>query len=210
VCFSATASFGASAVLGGIGAWTVSSSARGKPLALIPLLFAAQQASEGALWLVLERSPWGVSNTPLVTVFLFFALAVWPVYIPFSLLLLETSRARKTLLKVALAAGVVIGCYLMLRSTIVRPSACIAVGNLYYGIQVDASLKPFMPFAYAATIVFPLLVSSFRGTTVLAIVMLLSFLIIGFLYPAGFTSVWCFFAAMLSGVTAMIVRAKSR
>ena len=53
MCFSATASFGASAVLGVIGVAAVAK-AKTKPqrlFASIPLVFAVQQLSEGFLWL---------------------------------------------------------------------------------------------------------------------------------------------------------------
>ena len=53
MCFSATASFSAGAVLLGIGKLTVQSAHRRRemPLAAIPLLFAIQQLSEGVIWL---------------------------------------------------------------------------------------------------------------------------------------------------------------
>src|SRR5690242_16873221 len=63
VCFSAQASFVAAAVLTGIGAVSVRRAPTRRHVAFgaVPLIFAAQQAVEGALWLVLERSPYGKS-----------------------------------------------------------------------------------------------------------------------------------------------------
>ena len=57
MCFSATASFSAGAVLLGIGALTVKSSHRRRemPLAAIPLLFAIQQLTEGVIWLTFRH-----------------------------------------------------------------------------------------------------------------------------------------------------------
>ena len=53
MCFSATASFSAGAVLLGLGTLTVKSAHRRRelPLAAIPLLFAIQQLTEGVIWL---------------------------------------------------------------------------------------------------------------------------------------------------------------
>ena len=53
MCFSATASFSAGAVLLGLGALTLKSARRPRELlyAAIPLLFAIQQLSEGVIWL---------------------------------------------------------------------------------------------------------------------------------------------------------------
>ena len=53
MCFSAEVSFTAAGVLGALGAVCIgqASRLREKPLAAIPLLFAAQQALEGFIWL---------------------------------------------------------------------------------------------------------------------------------------------------------------
>src|SRR5207244_8159073 len=95
-CFSATASFGAALALTAIGAVAIrSTKTRAQlPLAAIPLLFAAQQASEGALWLVLNAAKHHQTDAAVVRVFLFFALFVWPAYVPFALLPLQRTRAR--------------------------------------------------------------------------------------------------------------------
>jgi hypothetical protein len=57
MCFSAGASFGASAVLGAIGIVTLTKAKTTDqiPFASIPLLFAVQQAVEGTLWIGLTQ-----------------------------------------------------------------------------------------------------------------------------------------------------------
>jgi len=62
MCFSATASFSAGAVLLGLGTLTVKSAHRRRKmvLAAIPLLFAIQQLSEGVIWLTFRY------DTPLL------------------------------------------------------------------------------------------------------------------------------------------------
>jgi len=208
MCFSARASFGAAIALTAIGAFSLKSARapRHTALAAIPLLFAAQQACEGAVWLVLERAPYHVESTPLARAFLFFALFVWPPYIPFALLLVEHIQKRRAILGAFVVAGLVIGTYLMACASLRASNACIAFDNLYYWVQIDAPLKPLMPFVYAFVICAPLVVSSARRTTVLALVVLASFATTGLLYRAGFASVWCFCAALLSGCLVLITR----
>ena len=57
MCFSATASFSAGALLLGIGVLTLRLASRPRewPIAAIPLLFAVQQLSEGVIWLTFSR-----------------------------------------------------------------------------------------------------------------------------------------------------------
>jgi hypothetical protein len=159
------------------------------------------------LWLVLEDAPFGKSDTALARVFLFFALCVWPGYLPGSLLLIEKTRARRAVLGALSVGGTALGLYLMACASLRKSDACIAFSNLYYWVQIDMSFRRLAPYAYAAFIVAPLVVSSLRGTSPLAAAAVLSFALTGWLYDgAGFVSVWCFFAAVLSGIVAAIVR----
>lgn len=210
MCFSAPVSFTASAVLAGVGAISLrGAQPRYRAFAAVPLLFAAQQASEGALWLVLNEAPFGKASHPVAQVFLFFALFVWPSYLPAALGLAEAKADRRRVLWALAAVGTLLGTYLM-GCSVMRPSyACIAYDNLYYGVQVDGALKPIAPFFYVAIILGSLLVSTVRGTSALALVAVASFAVAGVFYRVGFASVWCFFAALLSGCIALIARAGS-
>src|SRR5262245_6539835 len=101
MCFSAEASFGVSAVLLPVGAYCVTRAIRLDRrfllLGLTPIAFGVQQAAEGFVWLGLDH---GHSHlvSPAAVVFLFFALAFWPFWIPFSLLLPESRRWAKMIL----------------------------------------------------------------------------------------------------------------
>ena len=87
MCFSASASFAASGVLSVVGAVSLTKAERNERLfAAVPLIFAAQQAIEGALWISPVESAcqigWGYG-------FLGFAYVVWPVYVPIAVYLME-------------------------------------------------------------------------------------------------------------------------
>ncbi len=58
MCFSATGSFGVAAVIAGIGAVAIHQEKppSHKLLALVPLLFAAQQVAEGVVWMTINRA----------------------------------------------------------------------------------------------------------------------------------------------------------
>jgi hypothetical protein len=212
VCFSAGASFGAAAVLVGLGGLSVAAapSRRHLAVAAIPLLFAAQQATEGALWLVLSGEPFGKSETPVGRLFLFFALFLWPSYIPLAFAFIEGERRRRVVLKVMAVGGAIVGGYLFGCATLRPSDTCIAFDNLYYWVQLDPALKAATAPAYASFVVVPLLVSSVRGTTWLAGALTLALAITARVYTAGFISVWCFFAALLSGAVVVLLRTTRR
>lgn len=93
MCFSATASFLTAAALLPIGLETLrlarQRSPRLLPLAATPLLFAAQQAVEGWLWLGQRGMAPVAVVMPAAITYLGFAFALWPVWLP---LLLDPAR----------------------------------------------------------------------------------------------------------------------
>lgn len=100
MCFSAAGSFALSGVLAGVGAASVSrnTSRRHVMFAAIPLVFAAQQAAEGVVWLTIEGSAHPVLHRLAVIAFLGFALIVWPIWLPSSLQLIERRLERRRVL----------------------------------------------------------------------------------------------------------------
>ena len=90
MCFSATASFTAGAVLLGIGALTLKAAKRPRewPFAAIPLLFATQQLIEGVIWLTFNADA-PLLNTVMTRAYSFFSHVLWPVYLPVAVLMIE-------------------------------------------------------------------------------------------------------------------------
>jgi len=65
------------------------------PFASIPLIFAAQQFTEGVLWLALPSSTNLILQTITTYIFLFFAQVLWPIWVPFSILKLEMDKRKR-------------------------------------------------------------------------------------------------------------------
>src|SRR5436190_13225830 len=110
MCFSAGASFGASAVLSLIGSAAIIK-ARTIPEGLfagIPLIFSVQQLAEGMLWLSFKNTSLEAGQPFFVYTFLVFAMMLWPVWIPFTLRLLEKDSTRKKMMNVLLGIGVLV------------------------------------------------------------------------------------------------------
>jgi hypothetical protein len=96
MCFSASASFGAGALLVVIGVASLKKTHHHSQylFAGIPLIFGIQQIAEGVLWLTLRNED--ALNLQIIStyVFLFFAQIVWPVWVPTAILLLEHKMNR--------------------------------------------------------------------------------------------------------------------
>ena len=115
MCFSPTASFAAAAAIGAIGVAVLARTraARDLPLAAIPLIFAVQQAVEGAVWLALLSDAQGRTAVALAFAFLVFAQVIWPALIPVAVLAVEPRRGRRWALYVIVPVGFVVAGYLL-------------------------------------------------------------------------------------------------
>ena len=199
MCFSATASFSAGAVLLGIGALTVRSATRPRdlPFAAIPLLFAIQQLTEGVIWLTFRYEAPRV-NTGMTHVYSFFSHVLWPAYVPLAVLLMERSSRRRRVLLVLAAAGVAVGTYL-LYILVAFPVVSRPTGGHVEYISPHFFAAMTMTLYLMSTTVSPLL-SSHRMVKVFGALALSSFAAAYFFYATWFISVWCFFAALLSAI----------
>lgn len=223
MCFSATASFGASAVLGTVGIIAVTKAKTNpqRAFASIPFLFAMQQLSEGLLWLSLKNADMTSWQSSLTYIFLMFAMVIWPFWVPFTIWQLENNAKRKKIIQkfVWIGATVAIGvCFILIRYPVqvVSPFCFNCPGtpsptprdHLHYEFAIPPLVKnlivAFSVLYIAATIITPFL-SGIKKMKWLGVVFLASYLFaIGF-YRGFVISVWCFFAALLSFVVLWII-----
>ena len=199
MCFSATASFSAGAVLLGLGTLTLKSANRPRelPFAAIPLLFAIQQLSEGVIWLTfLHEAP--RLNSVMTHFYSFFSHVLWPAYVPFAVLLIEPPGRRRRLLLAFVAAGGAVGMYL-LYVLIAYPVVSRPISQHIEYVSPHFFAAATMTLYVMSTTVSPIL-STHRMVKVFGVLALSSFAAAYYFYAAWFISVWCFFAALLSAV----------
>ncbi|MEO8119752.1 MAG: DUF6629 family protein [Rhodoferax sp.] len=198
MCFSATASFSAGALLLGIGTLTLKSASRPRELvfAAIPLLFAIQQLSEGVIWLTF-RYEVPLLNAVMTHVYSFFSHVLWPVYIPVAVLLIEPPGQRRRALRALVAGGLAVGAYL-LYFLVAFPVVSRPTGQHIEYVSPHFFAATTMTLYLLSTTVSPIL-STHHKVKVFGVLALLSFAAAYFFYATWFISVWCFFAAILSG-----------
>jgi hypothetical protein len=214
VCFSAAGSFAVSGVLAGLGAVSLakSPSVRHRVFAAIPLLFAVQQAAEGVVWSTLSGGAGAALHGAAVLVFLGFALVVWPTWMPLSLALVERDPARRRVLAGFAVAGVLFslfGAVLLaagpLTSRIVGHCIRYEFGASHPIVASDAFFG-----GYLAVTIAPFFVSRTSLARPLGAVLLVSLALAILVQRAALTSVWCFFAAIVSGLVLVSVLRESR
>jgi hypothetical protein len=196
MCFSASVSFGAAAVLGVTGAAILTKvrALNELPLASVPLLFAAQQAIEGVLW---RTVPDGRDHTiALATLFATIALIVWPLLIPIAMALVEREPARRLAMLILVPAG--IGVSINYAAIIlVRPYRAWPVGHTLTYVN-NHPISPVMLGIYIICACIPPLLSGSRALNLFGVIVIAGLAITFLAFYESFISVWCFLAALAS------------
>jgi hypothetical protein len=196
MCFSATVSFGAAALIGVVGAMTVTKAAKPSelPLAVMPLVFAAQQAVEGALWLTVpEGRP---HSLVLANIFAVIALVLWPLLVPTAIALVERDAARRLIMLMLLPAGIGVAAY-STGTTLAHPYLAWPVGHALTYVD-NHPYSPTMMAAYLVCVGAPPLLSSSRALRLFGLIVAAGLVVSMLAFYQSFVSVWCFFTALAS------------
>ncbi len=191
MCFSAPASFIASGGLAMLGGASLLAKKENKILAAVPILFGVQQAIEGIQWLYLDK---GSSSLAAGYGFLFFAFIVWPIYVPTMVYILD--KKNRHILQWFILLGIAAAIY----SLIFLLTGPLAIQELNACVSYSLSfpLKDMGAVVYFSVILGPLFFSSLKILKWFGVVIFILGAISWFFFTAALTSVWCFFAAIVS------------
>lgn len=195
MCFSAPASFGVATGIGLAGAAAIgrTSETREIPLASVPLIFATQQAIEGALWLALGSENPSRWVLPLANAFMFSALVVWPLCAPLAASLVEPNRIRRLGMLLVFVLAIPLA-FRGVRGMWTQPyGACVVYSSISYGNGL-----PYLPLQFADYVLCscgPFLLSSHKTLRIFGAIVSAGLIVAASLYTYAYVSVWCFFAA---------------
>ncbi len=208
MCFSAPASFVASAGIAVIGIATIRQ-AKTRPqyiLAGIPIIFSIQQLAEGFLWLRLSNAGYEyLQNIPMY-LFLVVAQVIWPTYVPYAILAYEKDAKRKKIIGILLGLGLLTSGYFLYCLLFYPVQASIGNHHIVYDLHFPLSNKWYSGATYMLATVLASLLSGMKRLRYFGLLLLVSYLIASFLYKEYLISVWCYFSAVLSVYTLYIVR----
>jgi hypothetical protein len=215
MCFSAGASITAGVLLTFAGTETLRKVHKPEQIAFasIPVVFAFQQFSEGALWLTIGKPGLESIQAIATIVFLTMAQVIWPLLVPMAILLMEHHKIRKKILYVLVGVGAVAAAYYAYSMIFFHAYAKISYLHIEYKVRNQAPLGIFgiagIALYLIATLV-PFFVSSIKRTYILGIIIGLSFVVSAIFFTLYLTSVWCFFAAVISFLIYYDIRASHR
>lgn len=204
MCFSATASF---IVSGGVAIAGVASLRAATPkermIAVIPLVFAVQQAVEGVQWLAIDN---GTTCPAAGYGYLMFAYALWPVYIPAMVYALDrASRSRvRWFLGLGIAAAIWNVWHLFANPLAIYPSNGYLVYDL--GIYLGEQAALFYVIAISGA----LFLSRIRAFSRAGLIVFGTAVLTALLARPAFPSVWCFVAAVASVLVYLYVSRRKK
>lgn len=209
MCFSAGASFAGGALITAIGVTTVrkNGDSSHRVFAAMPLIFGVQQISEGFVWVALQSPGHAMMLSIATYVFLFAAVILWPAYVPLSVLLMEKERGGRRIMIALLGLGLLVSAYYGVRLLTSEIYPVISSHHIKYAGEFPQKLALAVFAGYLTATLVPLLISSRRHVWLLGLLMAMSCLITGIFYKEYLTSVWCFFAALISILIYCIISA---
>jgi hypothetical protein len=202
MCFSPEASFAGGVIISAIGIFTVRKVHKVPQIlfATIPLFFGFQQIAEGFVWLTLPLPDHLIIQKIFVYIFLTTALVIWPVMIPLSMLLMEKSKKKRRFMVYLLWTGGILSAYYTLCLIFFKVSPQITGFHIVYHNDFPKSLAMIATIIYLMVTITPLFMSSVKRIHLFGLMMTLSCIVTVIFFKQYLTSVWCFFAAIISGI----------
>jgi len=198
VCFSATANFVGSGVLGavGVGTFTKVKHRREVLFAALPTLFAVHQFIEGFVWLGLDGilSPAVAHN--MGAAFMLYAQGLLPFLLPLSVLLFEPNRKSRRRMLPFLVLGGATTLYILWALTAFPTQVYIRGNSIVYINQAtnNTSVAVLYVIATCGSVFF----SKIKMMVVFGAANLAILLAVMEFKRYAFTSLWCAYAAVAS------------
>src|SRR5271167_506696 len=198
MCFSATANFVGSGVLGAVGVVTLTRVKHRRELlfAALPMLFAVHQFMEGFVWLGLDGILSPAVAHDMGAAFMLYAQGLLPFLLPMSVLLFEPDmKSRRRMLPFLIVGG---GTTLyILWALTAYPLQVYVKGNSIVYIN-QATNNTAVAVLYVIATCGSLFVSKIRSMVFFGAANLAILLIVIAFKRYAFTSLWCAYAAVAS------------
>ena len=200
MCFSATANFVGSGVLGAVGVATLTKVKHRRELlfAALPLLFAIHQFIEGFVWLGLDGILSPVVAHDMGAAFMLYAQGLLPLLLPLSVLLFEPDAKSRRRMLPFLVLGVATTLYILWALT-AYPLQLYVKGNSIVYIN-QATNNTAVALLYVIATCGSLFCSKIRMMVIFGAANLIILLIVMQYKRYAFTSLWCAYAAVASVV----------
>jgi hypothetical protein len=198
MCFSATANFVGSGVLGAVGVVTLTKVKHRRELlfASLPTLFAVHQFMEGFVWLGLDGILSPAVTHDMGAAFVIYAQGLLPFLMPLSIMLFEQTRARRRTMLPFVILGTLLTLY-MLWGLSAYPLQVSVLGNSIVYVNYATNMT-WVAVLYVIATCGSLFFSKVRAMVLFGAANLIILLTVMAVKRYAFTSLWCAYAAVAS------------
>ncbi|HEY1501304.1 MAG TPA: DUF6629 family protein [Acidobacteriaceae bacterium] len=198
MCFSATANFVGSGVLGALGVVTLTRVKHRRELlfASLPLLFAIHQFIEGFVWLGLDGRLSPTVTHDMGAAYMLYAQGLLPFLLPLAVLLFEPNGPSRTRMVPFLVIGGATTLYILWALTAFPTEIFVRQNSIVYTNQGSSHI--IIAVLYVIATCGSLFFSQVRAMVVFGIANLVILLVVDAIKQYAFTSVWCAYAAVAS------------
>ncbi len=200
MCFSATANFVGSGVLGGIGAVTLTRVKHRREVlfAVLPILFAIHQFIEGFVWLGLDGILSAAVAHNMGAAFMLYAQGLLPFLLPLSVFLFEADAKSRRRMLPFLAIGTGTALYILWALTAFPLQVFVRGNSIVYINQ--ATNNTAIAVLYVIATCGSLFFSQVRVMVIFGAANLAILLVVMEFKRYAFTSLWCAYAAVASAI----------
>jgi hypothetical protein len=198
MCFSATANFVGSGVLGALGVVTLAKVKHRRELlfAALPSLFAIHQFIEGFVWLGLDGKLPPTVTHDMGAAYMLYAQGLLPFLLPMGVLLFEPNGKSRTRMVPFLLIGGATGLYILWALTAYPTEIYIRQNSIVYTNQGTGHM--IIAILYVIATCGSLFFSKVRAMVIFGAANLVILLVVAAVKQYAFTSVWCAYAALAS------------
>jgi hypothetical protein len=198
MCFSATANFVGSGVLGALGVVTLTKVKHRRELlfASLPTLFAVHQFIEGFVWLGLDGTLSSAVTHNMGAAYMLYAQGLLPFLLPLGVVLFEPDGWARRRMLPFLAVGVLTGLYILWALTAYPTQIYVRQNSIVYVNQ--GTNHTTVAILYLIATCGSLFFSKVRAMIIFGTANLAILLVVTAVKRYAFTSVWCAYAALAS------------
>jgi hypothetical protein len=175
-------------------------------VATLPLLLGLHQVDETFVWWGLQGHVSHEVGRVAMWIYLIFALVLLPPLVPGLLAVFEPSRRHKLRYAPFVALGFFVSAVILEAMLVGHPSVRLGTYHLAYSIGLRHGVV--IIGLYVVATCGSLLASGRRILIWFGLANLAAVIVLALLCASGFTSLWCFYAALVSGAIALHLRVR--
>jgi hypothetical protein len=172
--------------------------------ATVPLVLGVHQLDETLVWWGLEGPVPHSVQVVAMWIYLLIAMVVVPILIPLAIYKLQPTARRRWVIAPFLALGIAVGTVLLI--TMLHGPVTVKLGAYHLAYSIGLHNGILIVGLYVLATCGALLCSGYRDIELFGVANLIVVLILARLTADGFTSLWCFYAAIASGFISLHMR----